>query len=135
MALGETGRCTWTDHGIQLTRGEHARKRFSLRCVLDDYIRRQLQNNFLQTPGLFIPATDPGDVRRFQTMVFFQEQSNPYVRCQLVLRHTDTFALEVCRGLDSAIIADIDRGVSKRAGREDGRSEEQTSELQSLMRR
>ncbi|MNR25358.1 hypothetical protein D3C85_1425050 [compost metagenome] len=52
-------------------------------------------------------------------MVFFQKQSNPYVRRQLVLRHTDAFALEVCRGLDSAIIADVDRGVAKRAGRED----------------
>ncbi len=119
MALSKTRRGTWADHGVQFTGGEHAGEGLGLGRILDDDIRRQFQDNFFQPSRFLIPPTNPGDIGGFETVIFFQEKPHPDVSRQLVLWHADAFALEIRRGLDAAVVTDIDRGVTKRPRRED----------------
>ncbi len=104
------------DHGIELPTRQQAGDGFIRPCVLHANIGRQVQADFLDTPGLFIAAANPGHVRRANAVLLFQDHADPDVGGELILRQPDTLALQIRRRLN-AVGADIDRGVAEGARR------------------
>ncbi len=111
-ALDERRRARCNE-AVDLALLEQAGNGRALWRIVEPHACRQLHRDLLRTPGLLDAAAYPVDVGRLHPEIIFQDGARPDIGGELIFRHADLAALEICRRLD-AVGAHIERGVAER---------------------
>src|SRR5712691_5085394 len=123
LAGKERRRRARREQGIELAGLEHADQRLVRTDRLQVEAPDRLERRALLPSRLLLSAAAPVDVRGKDAVFVLHHPPHPDHGGDLILGQADAFALEIRRGPDARVGADVDAGMAKNAGYEGGNAD------------